>query len=119
MNKEALAAGHETKKDVLREVIKGRTWKIQPDTLTSEQWSKQRKIGFQYTFTNKTYTELGEQYAVTREYVRQLNHRFLDNIHKNFTPEFQAKYPRETIPDGKPRTQRSRERFSEIKAAVG
>ena len=113
MNKEALAAGHETKKDVLREVIKGRTWKIQPDTLTSEQWSRQRKIGFQYAFTDKTLDQLGKQYGgLSRERVRQLNQDFLDNIFQTSPKQLRSEYPRETIPDRKPTTPETREKMS-------
>lgn len=79
----------------------------------------QRKIGFQYTFTDKTFDELGRQYGgLTREDIRQLNHKFLNNIHKNSPPELQAQYSRETIPDRKPLTQKSRERSSKARGGL-
>ena len=112
MSRETLTTGHEIKKAVLEDVIKNRIWKIKPVTLSIDEWSKQRKIGFQYTFTDKTYEKLGEQYGVTKENIRQLNHRFLDNIWKVSPPELQTQYPRETIPDKKPFTQKMRENRS-------
>ncbi len=116
MNKEALIVGHEAKKTLLKEVIKRKIWQIKPKTLSVDEWSMQRKIGFQYTFTDKTYEELGEQYGGrSREDMRQLNHKFLDNIHRNLPYELQAQYPRESIPDRKPETQGSRERRSAIR----
>lgn len=72
MNKEALRAGHEAKKVLLREVIRQKVWQIKPKRISVAQWSMQRKIGFQYTFTDKTYEELGAQYGNYAE-------RILDN----------------------------------------
>lgn len=116
MSKEALTVGHERKKAFLRKVMNKGIWQAKPDNLSDNQWSMQRKIGFQYAFTDKTLDELGKQYPRrtkrTREDIRQLNHRFLDNIYKNSPRKLQAKYPRESIPDSKPRTRKSKELVS-------
>lgn len=113
MSKEALIAGHERKKVLLGEIIRAGIWRRKPDNLSEEQWSMQRKIGFQYAFTDKTLEELGKQYReLTREYVRQLNHSFLDNINNISPRKLKVQYPRESIPDSKPRTRKSREKMS-------
>ncbi len=54
MNKETLIARHEIKKAILRDVIRKGIYRKRPDTLSVNQWSMQRKIGFQYAFTDKT-----------------------------------------------------------------
>lgn len=116
MSKEALIAGHEIKKAFLKEVINEGSWKVKPDNLSDDQWLMQRKIGFQYAFTDKTLDELGKQYPGrrkrTKEDIRQLNQRFLDNIYRNSSSELQAEYPRESIPDSKPRARKSKELVS-------
>lgn len=119
MNKEALAIGHERKKAYLKEVMQRRIWKIKPSTLSDREWSMQRKIGFQYAFTDKTLEDLGRQYGgLTREDIRHLNHEFLDNIAKISPPELQVQYPRVVIPDKKPLTQKSREKTSKSKGGI-
>ena len=114
MNKEALIAGHEAKKILLKEVIIKRIYKKRPRNLSPYRWGMQRKIGFRYAFQDKTLEELGEQYGRTKEDMRQLNHNFLDNIHKNSSSKLRVQFPREAIPDRKPLTQKSIERMSEI-----
>lgn len=119
MNKETLIAGHEIKRAFLGEVIRTGVWKITPDNLSTNQWSMQRKIGFQYGLKdNTTLEELGDQYGMTRERARQLNHAFLDNAYRTASPQLQAQYPRETIPDRKPLGQKSRERQSEAQGGT-
>ena len=105
---------HEIKKAFLKKVIETRTYLKMPEKTTPHQWSKQRKIGFRYAFKDVTLAELGEQYGQTAESVRLLNHKFLNNIHKNSPPQLQTQYPRETITDRKPLGQKSRERHSKV-----
>lgn len=109
---------HERKKAYLREIIKRGIYRIKPEGLSAQQWSMRRKIGFQYALTDKTFDELGQQYGVSGEDVRQLNHGFLDNIHQISPPKLQAQYPRGTIPDRKPWTQKSRERNSAARGGL-
>lgn len=119
MSREVLIAGQERKKAFLVEIIKKRIWQKKPDSLSDNQWLMQRKIGFQYTFTDKTLEELGKQYGgLTREDVRQLNHRFWDNIHNNSPRELKAQYPRASIPDSKPRALKSREKTSRSRGGL-
>lgn len=115
MGREALIAGHELKKAFLREAIKKGVYLKRPRYTSPDQWSKQRKVGFRYAFQDITLEELGTQYGGTRENTRSLNHKFLDNIHKNSPPELQAQYPRQSILDGKPVGQLSREKISASK----
>ena len=114
MNKESFAiTGHERKKTFLREIIKQRSWKTIPHGLSEKRWSIQRKIGFQYAFTDKTLDQLGKQYGgLSRERVRQLNQDFLDNIFQTSPKQLRSEYPRETIPDRKPTTPETREKIS-------
>lgn len=112
MSREALIAGHEIKKAFLREAIREGAYLERPRRTSSAGWSKQRKIGFRYAFQDIALEDLGTQYGGTRNNTSQTNHRFLDNIHKNSSPELQAKYPRNTIPDKKPVGKMSRERIS-------
>lgn len=88
--------------------------------ISEEQWVRQKNIVGIYFGTPATLDEIGRQYGISSERVRQIVEKGIMYLWRNCSPETQTLFPLQDIVlhKRKPVTQRSRERMSQARGGI-
>lgn len=101
----------------IKDAFKEGAHRIKPKRILQDEWLRQIMIGVVYNDIGSTATieEVAGEHGAFRQSIADSNKRFLRNLWNNGSPELKDRYPLEEIlTAGKPLSQRSRERRSEV-----